>query len=315
MASHTLEKIMSWVKEDLNDSSLNVRRNSLMHSKAHSSHPYKRHDTASSYLERPITNGAMIVKTSDFLPSSPQAELAVLRKQSQLSLRSEDDTDIPSISFEDTSEKASISSGTVGEPVQCDKTHLPHGSLNSAFDTRHETLDINITQSNLTSENQELKRNLEIKKLQIKEARNRYEQSQILAYSREREISKLNSLVSTLRRLVSLTSTCEPNDDHMENTKAGERDTDLDPHGARLQGLIGELVSEQKKCIELTEKHQLLNKDFGKLSLQQIENDEIIQELKRDLATSQIDIARYESEKERMQTRLNNYVWKAQFSS
>lgn len=306
---------MSWVKEDLNDSSLNVRRNSSMHSKAHSSHPHKRHDTASSYLERPITNGAMIVKTSDFLPSSPQAELAVLRKQSQLSLRSEDDTDIPSISFEDTSEKASISSGTVGEPVQCDKTHLPHGSLNSAFDTRHETLDINITQSNLTSENQELKRNLEIKKLQIKEARNCYEQSQILAYSREREISKLNSLVSTLRRLVSLTSTCEPNDDHMENTKAGERDTDLDPHGARLQGLIGELVSEQKKCIELTEKHQLLNKDFGKLSLQQIENDEIIQELKRDLATSQIDIARYESEKERMQTRLNNYVWKAQFSS
>ncbi|GAB5585481.1 hypothetical protein Unana1_00381 [Umbelopsis nana] len=318
MAAHKLAKMMSWVKEDFNDPASNVRRNSSIHSKVYSSQTSVRHNAPHSLRPRPITkaNGAIIVKTSDFLPSNPQGELAVRRKQSHLSLRSDDGSDSTPVSFGNSSDYASVSSAQANSDLAPRENTFPETSTEVNVYSILDGLETGVVaQSELIAENQGLKRSLEIARLQVKETQKRCDDIQKLADSRESEANKLNALVSSLRCLMSQTNHHDTCEDCTQNTKAGEIDTEKEAHCLKIQGLLDELVAEQRKYFDLNEKHQALNKTYSKISLQQIENEEIIKELQRDMAILQSDIERYEGEKERMQSRLNNYVWKAQFAS
>lgn len=309
MTSHNkFSKIFSWVKEDnMNDSTTsNVRRNSSVHNKAYPSQTLKRQDHPPAYTERPITkaNGAIIVKTSDFLPSNPQAELAVLKKRSHISLRSEEtSTSLPMLCFGLSSDMASVSSAQ----------NIGHTSneKKEALETESEHLDSvepEIHAAHLESENQALTRDLDIAKLQIKETQKRCDDAQSLADARQFEIEKLNATISTLRRLLAQANALddEPQD---TNAKASEFDFDHDLYNQKTKILLDEIETQQKSYSDLLEKNQKLTKDYGKLTLQQVENNEIIKELQRENTTYHDDIQRYEVDKEHMQARLNNFLW------
>ncbi|CAO3668028.1 unnamed protein product [Umbelopsis ramanniana] len=309
MTSHNkFSKIFSWVKEDnMNDSTTsNVRRNSSVHNKAYPSQTLKRQDHPPAYTERPITkaNGAIIVKTSDFLPSNPQAELAVLKKRSHISLRSEEtSTSLPMLCFGLSSDIASVSSAhNIGHTSNEKK---------EALETESEHLDSvepDIHAAHLVSENQALTRDLDIAKLQIKETQKRCDDAQSLADARQFEIEKLNATISTLRRLLAQANALddEPQD---TNAKGSEFDFDHDRYNQKTKILLDEIETQQKSYSDLLEKNQKLTKDYGKLTLQQVENNEIIKELQRENTTYHDDIQRYEVDKEHMQARLNNFLW------
>jgi hypothetical protein len=308
MTSHNkFSKIFSWVKDDtMSDSTSNVRRNSSVHNKAYPSQTSKRQDHPPAYTERPITkaNGAIIVKTSDFLPSNPQAELAVLKKRSHISLRSEEtSTSLPILCFGPSTDLTSASSihgigQTSDEKEEALKTKSEH----------LDNVEPEVHPANLVSENQALTRDLDIAKVQIKETQKRCDDAESLADARQSEIEKLNATISTLRRLLYQANALD-DDPQDKNIKAGELDADHDPHNQKIKTLLDEIETQQKSYNDLTEKNQKLTKDYGQLSLHQVENNEIIKELQREIATYHEDIQRYEIEKEHMQARLNNFLW------
>lgn len=309
MTSHNkFSKIFSWIKEDnMNDSTTsNVRRNSSVHNKAYPSQTLKRQDHPPAYTERPSTkaNGAIIVKTSDFLPSNPQAELAVLKKRSHISLRSEEtSTSLPMLYFGLSSDIASVSSAqNIGQTSNEKK---------EALETESEHLDSvepEVHPAHLVSENQALTRDLDVAKLQIKEIQKRCDDAQSLADARQSEIEKLNATISTLRRLLAQANALD--DEPQEtNVKGSEYNFDHDVHKQKTKILLDEIETQQKSYSDLLEKNQKLTKDYGKLTLQQVENNEIIKELQRENAAYHDEIQQYELDKEHMQARLNNFLW------
>ncbi|KAI8578796.1 hypothetical protein K450DRAFT_245577 [Umbelopsis ramanniana AG] len=302
---HKFSKIFSWVKDDnMNDSTSNVRRNSSVHNKAYPSQTLKRQEHPPAYTERPITkaNGAIIVKTSDFLPSNPQAELAVLKKRSHISLRSEEtSTSLPMLCFGLSSDIASASSThDVGQTSDEKKE-----GLNTESD-QLDSVEPEIHPTHLVSENQALTRDLDIAKTQIKETQKRCDEAQSLADARQFEIEKLNATITTLRRLLYQANAL---DDEPQDSDGKASEFDTDPHNQKIKTLLDEIETQQKSYNDLSEKNQKLTKDYGKLSLHQVENNEIIKELQREIATYHEDIQRYEIEKEHMQARLNNFLW------
>ncbi|KAG2188087.1 hypothetical protein INT44_000838 [Umbelopsis vinacea] len=303
MASHhKFSKIFSWVKDDnMNDSTSNVKRNSSVHNKAYPSQTLKRQEHPPAYTERPTTkaNCAIIVKTSDFLPSNPQAEQAVLKKRSHLSLRSvETSTSFPMLCFGLSSDIASASS--THDQTSDEKKE----GLTTESDQNLDSVEPDVHPTHLVSENQALTRDLDIAKTQIKEIQKRSEDAESLADARQFEIEKLNATITTLRRLLHQANALddEPQDN---DSKASEFDTD----NQKIKILLDEIETQQKSYNDLLEKNQKLTKDYGKLNLHQIETNEIIKELQREVATCHEDIQRYDIEKEHMQARLNNFLW------
>jgi chromosome segregation ATPase len=305
---HKFSKIFSWVKDDnMNDSTAsNVKRNSSVHNKPYPSQTLKRQDHPPAYTERPTTkaNGAIIVKTSDFLPSNPQAELAVLKKRSHISLRSEEtSTSLPMLCLGLSSDIASMSSVQNVDQTSNEKKE--------GLETKSEHLDSvepEVHPTHLVSENQVLTRDLDLAKLQIKETQKRCDDAQSLADARQFEIEKLNATISTLRRLLAQANALndEPRD---IDANASEVDYNHDLLNQKTKILLDEIETQQKSYSDLLEKNQKLTKDYGKLTLQQVENNEIIKELQRENTAYHDDIRRYEVDKEHMQARLNNFLW------
>ncbi|KAH8547562.1 hypothetical protein BGW37DRAFT_510485, partial [Umbelopsis sp. PMI_123] len=305
MTSHNkLSKFFLWIKDDsMNGPSSDVRRNNSVHNKVVPSQNLKRQDHPPAYSERPTTkaNGAIIVKTSDFLPTSSQAEPTVLKKRSHISLRSEDTaTSVPMICVE----IESVSSIATADMASDDKKEPREVAASNHLDN----VEPDINHSHLVPDNQALMRDLDIARLQIKETQKRCDDARSLADSRQSEIEKLSASISTLRRLL-----CQQNanDDQQsdKDTNTTEFDIDHNSKEQKFMALIDEIETQQRNFNDLLEKHQRLTNDYGKLNLQQVENNEIIKELQREIATYQEDIDQYEVEKERMQSRLNNFLW------
>ncbi|KAJ2960302.1 hypothetical protein NQZ79_g4341 [Umbelopsis isabellina] len=310
MASRRLAKVMSWIKEEPGE----VRRNNSV--RYVPERPLRRHDSTTTCSSQSVTkaNSAVNVKTSDFLPSNKHEKLLVMNKQSRMSLYIEDRNGLP-VYFGSSSDIGSLSSipSTTNEKLSTDVPSESFHSLDESKDTKLDEIIV-APAKDVEEENKLLKQQLEDQKKLVAQVQQQYEEMKELIHYKELEVQKLDTLVHSLRRLVA-DNESENTEDHTEDTKSGEIGDEYNTSSHQLQILVEELASEQWKNIKLTEKHDLLEAEHQNLVLQQIKNEETIKEQQKEIASYQDTVYKCEIEKDRMQTRLNNYVWKAQVAT
>ncbi|CAM0141311.1 hypothetical protein VKS41_003987 [Umbelopsis sp. WA50703] len=238
-----------------------------------------------------------------------------MNKQGRMSLYVQDRFDGLPFYYGSSSDIGSLSSipTTANEKLSSD---VQSESFHSLDDSKDKTLDEKTTvpATETEEENKALKQQLAEQQKLLADVQQQYQEMKQLVHHKELEVLKLDGLVVSLRRLVA-DNQSENTDDHSEDAKSGSIGDGYSTSSHQLQILVDELASEQWKNIKLAEKHGSLEAQHQKLILQQIENEEIIREQQREIGSYQETVYKCEIEKERMQTRLNNYVWKAQFAT
>lgn len=310
MASRRLAKVMSWIK----DEPAELRRNTSV--RYVPDEPLRRHDSTTTCSSQSVTqaNTAINVKTSDFLPSNKHEKRLVMNKQSRMSLYIEDRNGVP-VYFGGSSGLDSLSSipSTTNEKVSND---IQSESFHSSDESKGTKLtDKAIAPAtDAEHENKVLKQQLEDQKKLVAQVQRQHEELKELMHDKELEVQKLDALVHSLRRLVP-DNESENTENLREDSKSGGIDDDCNTSSQQLQLLVEELASEQWKNIKLAEKYDALEAEHQNLVLQQIQNEEIIKDQQTDIASYQDIVYKCEIEKDRMQIRLNNYVWKAQVAT
>ncbi|KAG2177890.1 hypothetical protein INT43_003137 [Umbelopsis isabellina] len=311
MASRRLAKVMSWIREEPGE----LRRNNSVRY-VPPNKPLRRHDSTTTCSSQSVTkaSSAVTVKASDFLPSNKHEKLLVMNKQSRMSLYIEDRNGIP-MYFGGSSDIGSLSSipSTTNEKLSND---VQSESLHSLDNSKRTNLGEKVIApaTDVEEENKVLRQQLADQKKLMAQVQRQNEELNELMRDKELEVQKLDALVHSLRRLVP-DNKYENTEHIIEHIKFDEVGDQYNTSSQQLQILVDELASEQWKNIKLAEKHDALEAEHQNLVLQHIKNEDIIKEQQSEIASYQDTVYKCEIEKDRMQTRLNNYVWKAQLAT